>query len=211
MSVTASQPVGYLSTGTGFCLMVIIITSNSSLLPTLLLLHSLPAPPNPKYTLCGFSLERSDRYLSGFFLFMDVRLASRHHQAHSLIICLIDHLWNQLVALRFFPLPNPQCLASSQTLMNRIFFKGSAARWPFCREVSSELGTTCLGFEVQTHLGQLGVLIHQILLTLGTVFFLVIVAFQTLLAGKPGNKARTLSSSAGPSASYQGCQLNGDF
>lgn len=142
---------------------------------------------------------------------MDVRLASRHHQAHSLIICLIDHLWNQLVALRFFPLPNPQCLASSQTLMNHIFFKGSTARWPFCREVSSELGATCLGFEVQTHLGQLGVLIHPILLTLGAVSFLVIVAFQTLLAGKPGNKARTVSSSEGPSASYQGCQLNGDF
>lgn len=67
--------------------------------------------------------------------------------------------------------------------MDHILFEGSAARWPFCREEFSELGAACLGFEVQTHLDQLGVLIYPILLTLGTVSFLVIVAFQTLITG----------------------------
>jgi hypothetical protein len=60
--------------------------------------------------LCSFYLERSDWYLSGFFLFMEARLAPRHHQAHSLIICLIYYLWNQLVAVReilYSTHPNP--------------------------------------------------------------------------------------------------------
>lgn len=67
----------------------------------------------------------------------------------------------------------------------------------------SEPGATCLGFEFQTHLDQLGVLIHPVLLTLGSVSFSVIFAFQ-MLAGKPGNRAGTESSSEDPSASDQG-------
>lgn len=140
--------------------------------------------------LCGFFLERSSCYLFVFFLLMETRLAPRHHQAPSLIICSMDHLWNQLVAHRvILPSTHPkpalkQCLASSPTLRDPVSLKKALQQgdWLSVREAFSELGVTCLGFEVQTHLDRFGALIHPVLLTLGSVSFFGPLCFPNVVS-----------------------------